>query len=437
MKPSKVRIKDKVSEVLFSSEFKTCLFSNMGVVLEWFQFYLYIALNGFWGAILFKGSSQSYSQECVLIILCISYFGRLVGGSIMASIADRYGRKFMFLKSSILMTSSSFLISILPINHIPQKLSITFFCLLQFFQGVSVGGETPGTQTLVFETVSKKKKALSLSLLNFSGAIGTTTALLVVSLTLKVAGSKNMIDFAWRIPYLIASLLSLLVVFFRRFIKESEAFKSIGVESTRPVFSHMLKFYYGDVILAILLVIVSDVLYKFMMTGNIYFIQKYHFAEDQLLYIATKCFLFSAFLNIFFGFFIDRYYYIKRYLVLSFLILVLVNPITFYRLYLHTNFIYFQLFFSVWVSYYLFSIIIPLWVAEKVPATVRTSVLTIIYNLTIFLVSIFVTLLTIFINHSSNPTIMPLIILSLSPITFFGLLGVLRDIGRRKVEYTL
>ncbi len=130
---------------------KNILFAYSGICIEWYDFFLYICLSKFWVDIFFKGYSLVESQTAIVSIFCLSYFGRLVGGVIISFLADRYGRKSTFVFSSLLMTFASLLMFVFPLGFFSQPVNIGIFSLLRFFQGFSVGGETPGGQTYIYD----------------------------------------------------------------------------------------------------------------------------------------------------------------------------------------------------------------------------------------------------------------------------------------------
>jgi MFS transporter, putative metabolite:H+ symporter len=138
-------------------------------------------------------------------IISANLFGMFIGAALSGVVADRFGRKAVFmwtlLAYSILSAASAF------------APSASALALIRFFAGVGLGGELPVASTLVSEFAPKERRGRTVVLLESFWAYGTVLAALIGALVVP--------RFGWHAAFLIGVLPALYVFVLRRAIPES------------------------------------------------------------------------------------------------------------------------------------------------------------------------------------------------------------------------
>lgn len=157
----------------------------------------------------------------ILGIVTSSYIFRLVGGMIIADIGDRFGRRQMLIFSWAMIAFSTLSIALLPTYQHIGSLALMLFLLLRLIQGFAFGGVIPISWVYVAEQVPRSHIGLASGALMAGLVLSIIlNSILIHSLT-KLLTLAQMIDYGWRIPFLIGGLGSFLVLMLRRHLTET------------------------------------------------------------------------------------------------------------------------------------------------------------------------------------------------------------------------
>ena len=151
-------------------------------------------------------SSLNINAEMLSICLGLSLFATGLGGIIFGALGDKYGRKKV-LQWTIIIYSVGTLLS---------ALSWSFYSLLifRFITGLGVGGEWATGQIYINETFPDKLRAKFGAFMQSGAPVGVILASIVGGVVSPVIG--------WRMTFLISILPALMVIFVRRYLKESD-----------------------------------------------------------------------------------------------------------------------------------------------------------------------------------------------------------------------
>ena len=196
--------------------------AGVGTFFESFDFYLFslfaLALN-----YSFFGSVNKHSILWVLMIFAVGYLARITGALIFGYWGDKIGRLYSFKKTIVIMAISSIMIGFLPSYSMIGYAAVVGLMFMRFIQGISYGGEETGATIIIIERY-KKHQPLLILILSLMGTLGVYAAKGTYILLGQVLNHQQMMDYGWRIAYIIAGILIFHSYFARKEIAESSEF---------------------------------------------------------------------------------------------------------------------------------------------------------------------------------------------------------------------
>jgi putative MFS transporter len=138
--------------------------------------------------------------------------GMAIGAFGFGLLADRIGRKNVFMMTLVLFSLASGLSALTT--------TLTVFLILRFFVGAGLGGELPVASTLVSESVSAKERGRVVVLLESFWAAGWLIAALLAYFIIP--------EFGWRIALVLTALPAFYAIYLRRNLPDSPKFVNDG-----------------------------------------------------------------------------------------------------------------------------------------------------------------------------------------------------------------
>jgi MFS family permease len=160
-------------------------------------------------------------------IFAAGYLARPLGGIVMAHFGDRVGRKRMFMLSGLLMAVPTLLMGLLPTYTSIGIAAPLLLLLLRIAQGAAVGGEVPGAWVFVSEHVPEARVGFACGTLTAGLTFGIVLGSLVASFVNSAWSRGEVLDWAWRLPFILGGLFGLLAVWLRRFLEETPVFEAL------------------------------------------------------------------------------------------------------------------------------------------------------------------------------------------------------------------
>ena len=99
--------------------------------------------------------------------------------------------------------------------------------LLRVLQGAAVGGEVPGAWVFVAEHVPESRVGFACGTLTAGLTFGIVLGSLVASFVNSFWSQIEVLDWVWRLPFILGGLFGLLAVWLRRFLEETPVFKAL------------------------------------------------------------------------------------------------------------------------------------------------------------------------------------------------------------------
>lgn len=199
--------------------------SGIGGALEFFDFVIFLFLAPAISRNFFPPEMPEWLADVqALGIFATGYIFRPVGGLVMAHFGDVSGRKTVFLFSILLMASATTAIALIPSYATAGWMAPLLLVLLRIVQGVAIGGEAPGAWTFIAEHVPARHLGLACCFMSSSLIVGVFMASLVTMAANSYFSDAAMLDYGWRVPFLVAGLLGLAGAFLRRWLSETPVF---------------------------------------------------------------------------------------------------------------------------------------------------------------------------------------------------------------------
>ena len=159
----------------------------------------------------------------------INSIGMAVGALLFGVLADKVGRKHIFMWTLILFSVASGLSAFTT--------TLTAFLILRFFVGMGLGGELPVASTLVSESVKAEERGRVVVLLESFWAGGWLIAAIISYFVIPA-------DFwpieGWRIALLLTALPAFYALYIRMKLPDSPQFE-VKVENKKRTFTQNLK----------------------------------------------------------------------------------------------------------------------------------------------------------------------------------------------------
>ena len=204
------------------------LASSFGSLIEWYDFFLYQTLAVFFSTRFFP-SSQNGRLGVLLSMatLGIGFLARPAGAAIFGALGDRFGRKYTFVLTMLIMGAATTCIGLLPTFTSAGYVATASLLLLRIAQGMAAGGEIGGASTYVVEFVPSSRRGFYMGILYVMSPIGTLLALAAVFLCRSATGEAHFDDWGWRIPFLLSGVLVLVSIYLRLRLQETPIFQEL------------------------------------------------------------------------------------------------------------------------------------------------------------------------------------------------------------------
>ena len=203
---------------------KVTLIASLGAALEYYDFVIYGMMAGYLSHKFFTFPNPTLAIVYTFFIFAIGYIARPFGGILFGLIADRTGRKFPFANIMCIMAIATMSIGLLPDYHTIGGTATIAILALRILQGLSYGAELPGAMTIVGEYNPRTLRALHSGFIISSTGLGALSASFILFILTSIVSNQEILDFYWRIPFLIGGLLALISFYIRKNISETEEF---------------------------------------------------------------------------------------------------------------------------------------------------------------------------------------------------------------------
>lgn len=205
---------------------KAIVSGSVGNLVEWYDWYAYSAFSLYFAPVFFPKSSSTAQLLNTAGIFAVGFLMRPVGGWLFGNIADKKGRKYAMTLSVLLMSLGSLIIASTPSYTSIGVVAPVLLLMARLLQGLSVGGEYGTSATYLSEMAESNRRGFYSSFQYVTLIGGQLIALGIQLLMQKLfLTDEQMHSWGWRIPFIIGAILSLIALYLRSHMDESEIFK--------------------------------------------------------------------------------------------------------------------------------------------------------------------------------------------------------------------
>lgn len=236
----------------------------LGNAMEWFDFGVYGYLAVTIGQVFFPSSNPTAQVIAAFATFTVAFLVRPLGGMVFGPLGDRYGRQKVLAFTMIMMALGTFAIGLIPSYERIGIWAPVLLLLARVVQGFSTGGEYGGAATFIAEYSTDRNRGLMGSWLEFGTLGGYIAGAGTVTALHTLLSSEQMLDWGWRIPFLVAGPLGLLGLYMRMRLEETPAFRAYAEEAEkrdheRPGLGELLRVHGRQLIVCMGLVLVFNV----------------------------------------------------------------------------------------------------------------------------------------------------------------------------------
>eukprot|EP01083_Nonionella_stella_P297091 1009107_1 len=197
----------------------------IGNILEWYDFaaYGYLAVELAYN--FFPSTNNSIALLETYGSFAGAFFIRPIGGIFFGIFGDKKGRKFALQVSMSLMFICTFIMGCLPTYNQIGITATILMIILRLIQGFSVGGEIIGSILYLCESCNPSERGYYGALATVGSNAGLALGAWIVTIFHWILSEKQMLNWGWRLPFLLSFIIAIIGFITRFKITESLEFE--------------------------------------------------------------------------------------------------------------------------------------------------------------------------------------------------------------------
>ncbi|WP_342622806.1 MFS transporter [Pseudomonas alkylphenolica] len=221
---------------LTRSDHKTLSLAALGGALEIYDFIIFVFFALTLSQLFFPPQMPEWLRLLQSFgIFVTGYLARPLGGILMAHFADHLGRKKVFSLSILMMALPCLLIGVMPTYAEIGYFAPLILLALRILQGAAVGGEVPSAWVFVAEHAPAGRRGYALGFLQAGLTFGYLLGALTATLLAQLFSPQEILDYAWRFPFLLGGVFGVIGVWLRRWLSETPVFLALRERREQPV----------------------------------------------------------------------------------------------------------------------------------------------------------------------------------------------------------
>ena len=209
----------------------------IGNLLEWYDFGVYAYLASLIATKFFPGSDPTASLLAAFAAYGVGFLARPLGGVVIGRLGDTKGRKTALVLTIFLMAFGTVGLGLLPsFETIGVWAPILLVCL-RLLQGLAAGGEWGTSTAFMIEWSPPGRRGFFGSFQQVSTAGGSLLGSGVAAILTSSLSAQAMLDWGWRVPFLLGAMLLAVGAYLRQNVGETPAYEARKAAVDKPVAS--------------------------------------------------------------------------------------------------------------------------------------------------------------------------------------------------------
>ena len=192
-----------------------------GNALEFYDFLTFSFFAVQIGQVFFPGKDTTSSLLFTLATFGVGFATRPLGGVVIGTLGDTWGRKPAMLFSFGLMGASVVGLALTPSYALIGWYAPLLAVLFRLLQGFALGGEVGPTTAFLLEVAPPHRRGFYVSIQNATQYLATLSAGLVGLILASILSPQALTDFGWRIALLIGAAVVPFALVIRRRLPET------------------------------------------------------------------------------------------------------------------------------------------------------------------------------------------------------------------------
>lgn len=194
---------------------RTLLGGTIGNALEWYDFAVYAFLAPIIARLFFPSDDPITSLISTFGVFAAGFLMRPVGSLILGHVADKHGRRQALVLSIGLMAIPTTFMALLPTYETAGVWAPVMLTILRLAQGLSVGGEFPGSSVFLYEIAPPRARCLLVSFSLMGVVLGMLIGSGSVAVFSSVLSEQEMQSWGWRIPFALGLIVGVIGILIR------------------------------------------------------------------------------------------------------------------------------------------------------------------------------------------------------------------------------
>lgn len=303
--------------------FQSCI---IGSFICWYDFLIFAMATALvFSKVFFPGMSFIVP----LLVFAVGFIARPFGSLFFGHMGDKFGRKPVLLTMLFLTALSTVAIGVLPNYAQIGIVAPIVLVVLRILQSAAFGGELAATSTILYEyNKDSDRKGFYGSMLAATLPVATVVASLVF-VAVTSLGTDVFLDWGWRIPFLLSSLLFIFGLYVRLKMLETPEFEHLKNKNqltSSPIKTVFLE-HWKTIALAIGVHQIGAVWnYVLLIFGFAYMVNTLNIPRAELSQTLMYVALVGVFANLLYGWITDKIGGLRLYEIATWIGIAIIIP---------------------------------------------------------------------------------------------------------------
>src|ERR1700741_1541838 len=198
----------------------------IGNLLEWYDFGVYAYLASLIAAKFFPGSDPTASLLAAFAAYGVGFLARPLGGIVIGRLGDTQGRKTALVLLFFVMAFGTVGLGLVPSYDAIGVWAPILLVILRLVQGIAAGGEWGTSTAFMIEWTPEGRRGFFGSFQQVSTAGGSLLGSGVATILTSSLSSAAMLDWGWRVPFLLGALLLVVGAYMRQNVDETPSYEA-------------------------------------------------------------------------------------------------------------------------------------------------------------------------------------------------------------------